>query len=111
MSLDTLLVRPVTILTAGTRTDAYGDTQPDWNNPTSVFTLGWLAQVGSVQDLNGRDATSTNLSLTLQSGTVITAQDKVKIDGRTYEVAAEPVSAWTPRGEHHVECYLRVVTG
>lgn len=111
MSLTSLLVRTVTILTADSRTDAYGDTQPDWTTPTGESVNGWLAQQSSIQDLDGRNATSTALILTVPAGTVITARNRVVIDGRTYEVSAEPIAAWTPRGEHHIEAQLEVIDG
>lgn len=111
MSLTSLMVRPVTILTAGTRTDGYGDTTLDWTSPTSESSNGWLAQQSSSDSLDGRNATTTALVLDLPAGTPITAQDRVVIDGVTYEVSAGPMSAWTPRGEHHIECQLRLVRG
>lgn len=111
MSLATLQVRSVTIITAGTRTDAYGDSQLDWTAATEAPTNGWLAQQSSSQDLDGRDATATNLVLVLPAGTAITARERVRIDGRTYSVSSEPTRAWTPRGEHHVEASLEVIDG
>lgn len=111
MSLATLLVRDVDILTAGIRTDAYGDTQLDWTAPTTVTVKGWLGPAISFEDLNGRDATVSTFPLTLPEGTPITARNRVRIEGRTYEVDGEPNFAWTPRGEHHVEVAVKVVVG
>lgn len=111
MSLATLMVRDVDVITAGIRIDAYGDPQVDWTLATEITVPGWLAWLSSIEVLDGRDATSTTLSLTIPAGTPITALDRVRIDGRLYEVNGEPMSAWTPRGEHHVEVFLAVIDG
>lgn len=111
MSLASLMVRNVDIITPASRTDNYGDTQPDWAAATEVATVGWLAQNSSIENLDGRNATSTDLVLDLPAGTPVTARDRVRIDSTTYELVSEPVSAWTPRGEHHKEVFLRLVTG
>lgn len=111
MSLATLMSRAVTIVTPTTRTDDYGDTQSEWVGAATVVTVGWLAQSSSVEDLDGRNGTSTQYSLTLPAGTTITNKHRVIIDGVTYEVAAAPIKAHTPAGEHHVEAQLEVVAG
>lgn len=111
MTLASLLVRPVTILTAGTRVDDFGDKQPDWTTPTTFDVLGWLAYSTGNEVLDGRNATTTYLSLTLPPATPINAQSRVLIEGRTYSVDAEPMAAWTPRGEHHIEVALVIVDG
>jgi head-tail adaptor len=105
------MVRDVDILTAGTRTDVYGDSQPDWTTPTTVTVKGWLAWSSSIEVLDGRDATSSTLTLTVPAGTPITARDRVSIDGRIYEINGEPMPAWTPRGEHHIEMFLTTAVG
>ena len=114
MSLATLMVRAVDILAPGWRTDGYGDEiQDDWTNPITVSVSGWVAWSSSFEVLDGRDAVATNLSLTLPAGTVITAMNRVRLDGQDdlYELDGEPMSAWTPRGEHHIECMLKRVLG
>ena len=111
MTLAALLVRTVTIHHAGTRVDAYGDTIVDWSTSTDVTAPGWLAYTSGIEILDGRAATSTTMSLSLPAGTTIDAADRVTIDGTTYDITAEPMSAWTPRGEHHIEINLAVVNG
>lgn len=111
MSLATLMSRTVTIVTPGVRVDAYSDNQPDWTTATSVATVGWLAQTSTLEDLDGRNATSSLFSLTLPAGTAIFNKDRVVIDGVTYEVDGSPTSAHTPAGEHHLEVPLKVVAG
>lgn len=111
MSLQSLMVRDVAIIHAGARTDAYGDTQPNWSTATETTTNGWLSQQSSIEDRQNRNATSSQLILFLPTGTVITARDRVRIDGTVYELVSEPLSAWTPRGEHHLEVFVQLVTG
>lgn len=111
MSITALLVRTVDVITAGIRTDGYGDPQPDWAAATETTTSGWMAQQSSIENREGRNATSSTLILTLPAGTAITARDRVRVDGIVYELISEPMSAWTPRGEHHIECYLGLVRG
>lgn len=106
-----MMVRTVQVVTPGTRVDAYGDTQPDWTTAIVFTTSGWLAQQTSLEDRDGRNTTASTLSLTLLPDTPITARDRVRIDGILYEVVAEPLAAWTPRGEHHIEATLSLVTG
>ena len=111
MSLTNLLVRDVTIITPTVRTDGYGDSQPNWTGATETTAPGWLAQSSSSENRDGRNSTSTTLGLFLPAGTVITAHNRVRIDGVIYEVVGAPVSAWTPRGEHHLEVPLELVAG
>lgn len=111
MSLVSLMVRDITILVPGTRTDAYGDTQLDWTTPVGTLTQGWLAQQTSTEVVDGRNTTVSELVLTLPAGTAINARDRVRVDGVVYEIIDEPLAAWTPRGEHHIEAKLRLVTG
>lgn len=111
MSLASLMVRTVTVIHASTRVDAYGDNQPKWDTAAESTTSGWLAQQSSIENRDGRNATSSSLVLYLPAGTVITARDRVRIDGTTYELVSEPLSAWTPRGEHHLEVFVNLVTG
>lgn len=111
MSLLRLLVRDVTVITAGARTDAYGDSQPDWTVAAEQTVPGWLAQQSSSENRDGRNGTTAGLSVTVPAGTPLSARDRVRVDGVTYEVIAQPVSAWTPRGEHHIEAAVEVVVG
>lgn len=111
MSLETLMVQAVTIITPTTRTDGYGDTATQWTGATEVETTGWLAQLASFADLDGRDATDSTLTLTLPATAVITAKCRVRIASRVYEVDGEPLKAWTPASVHHIECQLKVVDG
>lgn len=113
MSIDTFFVRDVTILTAGTVTDAYGDTATSWATPTSVAVKGWLAQLEETEPSGPGRALVTVVRdvLRLPIGTPITAGNRVVIDGITYDVDGPPRRVWTPRGAHHLRVNLRAVEG
>lgn len=113
MSFDGLLVRDVTILHAGSVTDGYGETSANWPSATSTATKGWLAQLEETEPQGaGRNlVTVVRDVLRLPADTVISAQDRVEIDGTTYEVDGQPRNVWTPRGRHHVRVNLRAVAG
>jgi hypothetical protein len=111
VSLDTLRIHDVDILTAGTRIDVYGDPQPDWTTPTTITVKAWWAAMSSIEVLDGRDAVSTTSVINLPAGTPITALNRIRLFGRTFEINGEPMVAWTPRGEHHIECFLTTAVG
>jgi hypothetical protein len=113
MSFDDMLVRDVTILHAATVVDGYGEPALSWANPTSTATQGWLGQREETEPQSaGRTAvTVVRDVLQLPAGTVITARDRVVIDGVTYEVDGQPRNVWTPRGSHHVRVNLTAVAG
>lgn len=111
MSLASLMIRTVDIITPGVRTDGYGDPQPNWMTATESTTSGWLAQQSSTENVDGRNTTSSTLVLVLPAGTAVTARDRVRIDATVYELVSEPLSAWTPRGEHHIEVFVELVPG
>lgn len=111
MSLDQLLTTPVTIITPGSMTSTrYNSQLPDWTFPDEVDTIGWLTELSTTEVLDGRDTVLTGWRLFLPAGTTITAVDRVRIDGDTFDVDGQPHSATTPNGEHHIEVNLtRVV--
>lgn len=111
MSFDRLLVQSVTVLTASSTTDRYGNTVVDWTNAASRTVNGWVAQTGSVEELLGRDATTTVAVVFLPAGDPITAKDRVVLDGVTYEVDGVPNPANSRRGVHHLQVRLKNVEG
>lgn len=111
MSIDRFFVRAVTIVRAGSGTDRYGNESLDWSAASSWVTKGWLARVDESEDQDGRDALISGWRLFLPVGTDVDGRDRVVIDGTTYELDGPPARPWTPDGEHHVECRLRLVEG
>lgn len=108
MSFAALLVRDVTILHSTTTIDEYGDPVHTWAG--TAVTPGWLSQLTALEQRNS-SAEVTTWHLSLPAGTAIEAQDRVTVDGIVYELTGPPNRAWTPRGEHHTECELRLVEG
>lgn len=111
MTVEALMVRDVTILSAASSTDRYGNPTNDWAAATSTATKGWLAQQARDEVLGNRDAQTSGWVVYLPAGTVIDGSDRVVVDGQTFEVDGPPNRAWSPRGEHHVEAALNVVEG
>lgn len=111
MSLESFLVRTVTIQTAATTVDRYNNTVADWTTPASSPTKAWVTQTGTLEDQDHRDAAVTTATVTLPAHTAVTAQDRIVIDGAVFEVVGEPNRRWTPRGEHHVEVDVRECAG
>jgi hypothetical protein len=111
MSINNLLVRDVTIVTAETITDRYGNKVRVWTNASRNYTRGWLGRNSETEDGSNREGFVTTWTLRLPPGTAITAGDLVEVDGVTYHVEGPPNKAWTPRGEHHVRAELRLVEG
>lgn len=111
MSFDRLLVQTVTVLTASTSTDRYGNTVDSWANPTSRTVSAWVTQTGSVEALLGRDVTTTVAVVFLPAGDPITAYDRMTVGGVTYAVDGVPDAAFSRRGVHHIQVRLRDVEG
>lgn len=115
MTLTSLLVHDVTILTAASTTDRYNNTVKDWGNATERDVRGWVSQRSQLEDHDQREAQVSDWILYLDAGDPITGANRVRwndpASAVTFEVEGPPNPAWSPRGEHHVEIPLRVVTG
>lgn len=111
MSIERFFTTPVTIVTSGSTNSRYNDEAPDWDNPiSSVDALGWLTQTSSAEQIGGRDVVVTVDRLFLPAGTAVTVADRVVSEGRIYAVDGDPHVAQSPRGAHHVEVELRLVS-
>lgn len=109
MSIDKFFTTAVTILEPGSADDGYNGTAPDWTAATSTSAYGWLTQVGTSEQIGGRDVTVSGWQLFLPTGTAISSTARVVANGITYEVDGVPdVSPQTARGAHHIEVRLRV---
>lgn len=111
MAFADLLTVPVTVITPGTVTDTNNDDLDEWATATTRDTLGWPYQTDMQEVVGNRDATVTSTQLFLAATDPINSNDRVTIDGTTYEVIGQPRRARTPRGVHHVEVNLTAVTG
>lgn len=109
MGLTSLLVHDVTILRPAAATDANGFTVK--GATTSASVKGWVTQLTSTEDRNGREAQVSAWRLFCHPDTVILGTDRIQWGSTVFEVDGAAQHAWTPRGEHHVEVPLRVVDG
>lgn len=110
MSLTTLLAQIATVITMGsTGHDAY-------NNPTFGETSRAdypcrIQETAATEIVIGRDTVVSDLILFLPPEAVISAVDRVVVDGVTYEVLGTPNPVWGGTGLDHIEAHVRVVTG
>lgn len=111
MTFTSLLVHDVTLIAPGTGAGRYGDAVKDWTTATEVDTKGWVARTGQNEVNGDREAQVSEWVLFLHPEETITGAYRVRWSGLTFEVDGPPMPAWTPRGEHHIEVPLRVVTG
>ena len=111
MTLASLLVHDVTILTAATTTNRYSDAEKDWDNATSATVKGWVSQRTQLEDHDQREAQVSDWILFLHPDATISGANRVQWEGITFEVEGPANPAWSPRGVHHLEVPLRVVTG
>lgn len=112
MSFDRLLVREVEILRPTVTKDARGDERETW--PTSgTVERAWVSPplTADEQHQPGRNPSTTVRRIRLRAGVDLTGRDRVRFDGRTWQVDGEPTRAWTPRGEHHVSAEIVEVRG
>lgn len=111
MSLQRLLDRDATILTAASTTDRYGDMILDWSSPATRPTRVSFAQQGTTSELDHRAGTTIDGLATFDLSAQLAAGERVVIDGVTYSVVGQPRYAPTPRGPHHIEAHLKAVVG
>jgi hypothetical protein len=111
VTLTSLLVHDVTILTPATTTGRYGDTEKDWDNATETTVKGWVSQRTGTEDHDQREAQVSDWILFLHPDETISGAARVTWEGMTFKVEGPANPAWSPRGLHHYEVPLRVVTG
>lgn len=94
---------------SATVTDAEGDSTVAY--ATHGPYEGWLQQTESVEVQTGRQVvTSQHLLFIRDPQAPVTESSLAVVDGDTFEVAGRPDRVKTPRGVHHLEVRLRVVS-
>ena len=95
----------VVVLTAGTVTDPYsGDTAEDWTSPTEVAIDGVGVEPRPSQEptQDARNAVVSGYTLYMPAGTVIGAQNRVRVRGEVFQVVGDaadwrnPFTGWAP---------------
>lgn len=109
MSIDRMLTRTALVYRrdiAGA--DGYGN--PARVEAAAVAYPAWLSQTEATEVTDGREAVVSDWILYLPAGAEIDHDDRVEVDGVSFEVAGLPLVALSPgRGAHHVEARLRAV--
>jgi hypothetical protein len=112
MSLDTLLTQTVTVIRWSQATqaaDSEGNDLPS-TPPSRVDYAGLVQQLTTSEDRTGPDIDTTTHRLFLPPTAVIDGGDRVEESGRLFEIVGAPDVLRTPRGVHHIEALLRLVT-
>ena len=108
---DRLLVHSATWLVAGTGTDPYGNTTPDWDRATSASLRCRVdPRPGSETDDEQRDALVAT-ALLLCNETRVAGRDRLVVGSVTWEVDGPPRVVPDGVGAHHLEADLRQVAG
>lgn len=111
MSLDSLMVTDGVLIKPALTTDRNRNQVTDWANATRTRVRGWLAQMTAVELIEaGRDAGVSTWAYWLPAGTAIDSSYRVQIGTDVFFVDGPVNRANTPRGEHHVEVRLSLVT-
>lgn len=112
MTFDSLLVHTVTIQTAGSTTDAYGDAEKDWTDPTEVSTPARVVQRVANEVLGNREASVTEWVVFLPPDVSVTHGDRVVWDALTFEVSGDPEPAYRRTAAmHHQEVPINKIEG
>jgi hypothetical protein len=105
------MVHDITILRAATTTGRGDDVVKNWAGATSTPATGWVAQATSDDVRDNRAGDESDYILQTLATVDVRPGDRVVWGDLTFDVVGRPNSAYTPRGEHHLEAKLRVVEG
>lgn len=116
MSFAGMLVHIVSLIRPGAMVDRYGDTLPDWNNPTTTAAKAWISQRGASEDQTaGRNAYIGEWIAYLDDSVTPQAGDRLAWGSTTFEIDGPPLPAYRPTGGtadlHHWETNLKVIEG
>lgn len=107
----------IVVLRPGTRTDRYGDTDIDWSTATETTVPRCKVNpvAGGPEDqgrLDDREALTRRWALAAPPTADILATDRIRWDGRLYEVEGEPLRWRSPLGTvDHLYVQLVLVEG
>lgn len=88
--------------------DDYGNPQVEWAEVAEDIPCRVFEQPGK-ELTDDRASIVRQATLYVQAGTDVTAQDRVEVDGVTWEVSGPPVPAVGAAALHHLEVPLRQV--
>jgi head-tail adaptor len=110
MSLAKLLNQPLELHKNTHTVDEYGN-QVSIDSGSPVVIYGYLEQVTSTEFLEDRDTIVSAWRVFLPAGTDVTAFDRIKFNGQTFELDGAPWSVYNPRvgSVSHIQANLKVV--
>jgi len=109
--IESFFVHQIDIVRPGVTTGRGSDVVKDWSASTSRRSTGWIAQATSDDVRDNRSGDESEWVLQTYATTDVRPGDRVVWGDLTFEVVGRPNPAWTPRGQHHTECRLRLVEG
>lgn len=84
---------------AGTATDAYSNTVPDWTTPAeATYTTRGIEPVSSTEENDNRQTVITGYRVYLDSDADVLAGDRVVVRGHTFDVDGDPADWRSPWG-------------
>ena len=90
--------------------DGFGDRRDQWPTSPAQTVKCRLQQVSGTEVTEGRDLAVGQWRVYLPPTAVISEKDRVRIDGKTFEVVTVyPVHS--PAGLHHYRCELETFSG
>ncbi len=92
---------------AGTVTDDFGNTRPDWATATATRARAFLQPRSSREDVQGRDVQVGDHVVFLGPDVAVTGRSRVRYAGNLYEVVGPPRVWWGS----HIEADLRRIEG
>ena len=110
MALADLMTAEVVIVTP-TYGDDNGDTVKLWDDAAESTEYVWITQRTATEALGNREQQVSGWFIVADLDAPLTADARVRFEGRTFEVVGHPKTARTPEGPHHIEAELREVTG
>lgn len=102
-----LMTLPCTVTPMSvTSTDDRGDDVLTAGTP--VDTTCWIEQTASSEQTAGTHTTDETMRLFLPPATVIDADDRVTVEGLTYELTGPPWLAFNPRSRTHTHLEAQI---
>ena len=109
--IERFFIHDITISRAGTAAGRGDDVVKDWSAATSSSAKGWVAQASSDDVRDTRAGDESDYVVQCAATVDLRPGDRVTWGSLTFDVVGRPNSAYTPRGEHHLEAQLKVVEG
>lgn len=115
MSINRFYILPLQVIRVTPSASRYNPVANlrDWSNAVVVWTgKGWLAPKGSQAEvMANREETTSNSWVFTSKDCPAIFTDRIIVAGSTFQVIGNPITAYSPRGLHHLEIKVEEVTG